>query len=179
MSNKITKQRAYDVAKKMANQIIEPKRVELKTQLESLLEPIIISKIPKEIMECFERYPKYISTTHVYRPIVNGTGEFGVSMSKNYPTGIGYSAPIEVTKELYKKMIAIHHKIADLKTKEESLKTNIEATLNQLSTFKRISEKFNEAMPFIPCEWLESTSTAIAIPIENLRNEISQFKVKP
>ena len=175
MSTKISKQRAYDIAKQMSNSAIQPKRKELKAELEAVFEPIILKQIPKEIIELHVKYPKWFETSSTYRPVVNGVGEFGVSMSKNYPSTGEYGKPIEVGKDTYKKMIKIHHEIENLKSKEDDLKRNIEATLNQLSTFKKISENFNEAMPFIPDEWMNDSVTSIAIPIENLRKELSQY----
>lgn len=175
MSTKISKQRAYDIAKQMSNSAIEPKRKELKSELEVILEPFIIKQIPKDIMELHSKYPKFFETTSTYRPVVIGVGDFGVTMSKRYPSTGEYGKPIEVSKEAYKKMIKIHHQIENLRSKEDELKRNIEATLNQLSTFKKISENFNEAMSFIPAEWMDDQATQIAIPIENLRKELSQY----
>lgn len=178
MSNKISKQRSYDIAKQMSNSAIQPKRKQLKSELEAIFEPFILKQIPKEIIELHVKYPKWFNTTSTYRPVVSGVGEFGVSMSKNYPSTGEYGKPVEVSKDTYKKMIKIYHEIENLRSKEDELKRNIEATLNQLSTFKKISENFNEAMSFIPEEWMNDSVTSIAIPIENLRKELQQFNGK-
>ena len=178
MSIKISKQRAHDVAKKMSNAAIQPKIKELKTELEAIFEPHILKQIPPDIIELYAKYPKWFRTSSTYRPVVNGVGEFGVSVSKEYPSVGEYGKPIEVSKDIYKKMIKICREIENLRSKEDELKRNIEATLNQLSTFKSINKNFSEAMPFIPDEWMSDSVTSIAVPIENLRKELSQYNSK-
>ena len=177
MSTKISKQRASDVSKSMSDSVIEPKKKELKLKLEAILESFILSKIPKEVVGLYQIYPSYFDTTSTFRPVLNGSGEFGVSMSKKYPSTGGYGVQIEVSKEAYSKMLNIYRKIEDLSSKRYELQKNIEATLLQLSTFKKINEKFNEAMEFIPQEWMSDAITSVAIPISNLRDELAKYKV--
>lgn len=177
MSTKISKQRANEVSKNMSDSVIEPKKKELKLKLEALLEPFILAKIPKEVAETYILYPSYFDKTSTFRPVSNGIGEFGVSMSKKYPSTGGYGIQIEVSKEAYSKMLDIYRKIDDLSSKRYEIQRNIEAALFQLSTFKKINENFNEAMEFIPQEWLSDTVTSVAIPISNLRDELAKYKV--
>ena len=177
MSTKISKQRANEVSKNMSDSVIEPKKKELKLKLEAILEPFILAKIPKEIIELHAIYPSYFDKTSTFRPVLNGNGEFGVSMSKKYPSTGGYGVQIEISKEAYSKMLSIYRKIEDLSSKRYEIQRNIEATLLQLSTFKKINENFNEAMEFIPKEWMNDTITSVAIPISNLRDELAKYKV--
>ena len=177
MSTKISKQRAYEASRNMSDSIIEPKKKELNLKLEALLEPFILVKIPKEIIDLHAIYPNYFDKTSTFRPVLNGNGEFGVSMSKKYPSTGGYGVQIEVNKEVYSKMLNVYRKIEDLSSKRRELQRNIEATLLQLSTFKKINENFAEAMEFIPQEWMSDTITSVAIPISNLRDELAKYKV--
>ena len=177
MSTKISKQRANEASKNMSDSIIEPKKKELKLKLEAILEPFILAKIPNEIIKLYAIYPSYFDKTSTFRPVLNGSGEFGVSMSKKYPSTGGYGVQIEISKEAYSKMLSIYRKIEDLSSKRYEIQRNIEATLLQLSTFKKINENFNEAMEFIPQEWMNDTITSVAIPISNLRDELAKYKV--
>lgn len=180
MSYKITKSQAKAIAESMSSAAIRPKINQLKNDMADIFEPFILKEIPKGIFELYKKHPNFFSTSDVYRPFRDGDsgGQFGVQMSKKYPSDKGWSVPVEVDKESFSKMEKINDEIKDLKKKENEINQNIYATLIQLSTFKKINESFNEAMSFIPEDWKDNSNTSIAIPIENLRKELQQFNCK-
>lgn len=55
-----------------------------------------------------------------------------------------------------------------MNTEINSLKSEIEQALLSLVTFKRVSENFPEAVPFLP----KIQNTSLVVDLSNLRNKI-------
>jgi hypothetical protein len=159
---KITKQ----IAKNITDNLLEKKEKELNNK-------IIICKIkvreeylkllPKEILEAYNKYPNYITTT--FNVGYNLVGDYCIFEKE---------IPYNQDKEILLKQTSITdlRKLLKQVTDLAILKNKTEASIYSLRTSKNVEIMFPEAIPYLP---KESITDQIAINFKNLSKEISEF----
>jgi|ERR1035437_3393725 hypothetical protein len=176
MSNRITKSEAIKIAELMVNYTINKKISSLKEEMSILMTPVVIEKIPTEVMKCFESFPNHFKTNSSVKAVFNGGGSEHVILSNSYPCTGGWGDCYETPKDIYDKLVRLSNKRSKLKEESYKLKNDIQSTLISLATYKKIKDQFPEAFAYIPAEWLSESFTTLALPIEELIKELNKYK---
>ena len=184
-SFKVTKNMAEKVAKAMVEPI-EDEIIEINLQIGDIALPHYLSTLPKEILELPERV-KAGWFNHCSQCYLNGEGLNSDTGMMRKPVLIkghyAYSFGILVDDNEDSAKIAklvIEKKI--LRDKITSLRSQIEDTLLELSTTRRVFLEFEEAKSHI-LNYLENSGklkpvqvTSLALPISNIIDQLKPYK---
>jgi hypothetical protein len=162
------------IATEVAQQLIAVKNEELKhlrLQQKTFIRDIYLTQLPKDVLICFGKNPKYFRTTSAI--YINGPG-----LPQGYKTySIGDPLPsingdrITVT-ELYSTDIEKNEDAINTKSKEiNELFDNIEAALINLRTYNNVEKEFPEAFKLLPPA---SINTGLMVNIKDIRCKLDK-----
>ena len=163
----VTKAIATEVAIKLVAKKKEAIE-KLEKELKSLTVDAYKKTVPKEVLDVFEKYPDYIRTSTYCS--LSGHGwdwqilKFGVTLPKKNNSGTQFDAK---TSEKLRKLF---DKIQADSTKMRKTLHEIEVTLFNLRTYKRVEENFPEAFALLPAK----ITTALSTDVSTLRQEIKK-----
>lgn len=168
---KITKANAHEAAKKIAQPIIvEQNKKEL--QLREAVTKIMKSRIPKAVLDTYEKHKSYFKTDSSVCLDGNGFQWRRVVLTETVPDDLYKYTPTEKETPV---LMKLHNEIESLKEKHEQTVRDIETSILSCSTYKRLADEFPEAIPFLP---EVNTCTTIAINIQPVRNTVKQLAKK-
>lgn len=173
MSNYITKDIARQTAIKMIAKI-EAKVKNKKAELSELIIENYNKNLPKEILEASLKYPNYFKKSSQVLLKENGLND-SFSLTKSVCSTLDtyqvvFIPEVAIAKLLSKGIIELNK----LENKKKELRIQIENTLLNLKTYKRIQDQFPEAFEFLPEK--AQTDNALAIPIDDIRKQLSAIK---
>ena len=171
MSNYITKDLAKFVASKMIDKMQQ--NIELKKlQVSEKVVADINKTLPKELLEIALKYPNYFKKCN--RILLQGNGlNDSFSLNKSVlATGNYHQIAFKPEPEDAKIISKGINEIEKLEKKYKELRIQIEKTLLNLKTFKRIETQFPEAWKFVP---ENKTENSLAVPIEDLRKQLNHI----
>ena len=161
-----------DVAEETAEKMTAKKSLELLEMRNSFSEKVrnlIVKKIPKEIMQAFEKHPNYINSIgYIYLYGVGFNGDCIKFKKLPYTNNNRFEINSEMgATELLKEF----NKIESLEKEIKDLKLEIETALySTLRTYKRVEESFPEALEFLPQP--NNNKTALVVNLSSLRKKI-------
>jgi len=165
---KISKSIALDIAKSLTDKK-RKEVVALEENLKAITTEIANSKIPKEVLAFHKKFPKYCYLSSDIR--VSGNGfNFETFNTKEFPSENTWMKNVVLDKSQATKLQEASHKYDDARKEYKKLFSEIELACLQLSTSKRISEKFPEAIPFLP---KENVSQALSVNIDQIRKKLT------
>jgi len=163
---RITKSIAEYVAKQMVS---EKKRLlqEKKDVLKSTCTEMYKRQIPKEVLSLWKNTPVWLKTTYSVR--LNGDGfSYECQDIEELPRPNNREPFLAFENNEAETILSARNEIQKMNTEINSLKSEIEQALLSLVTFKRVSENFPEAVPFLP----KIQNTSLVVDLSNLRNKI-------
>lgn len=171
--SRITKVIATDVAKKMSKPAME-QRKKAQDLLREAVYVIMIKRTPKILKEAFEKYPNYFTTSSCVKFAGNGFNHEILWTSEKFikPEGSYGNTIIEPTDAEAKIVKPLYEDFKKKQGDYTSLANKIEVTLNNLKTYNKVKTDFPEAFDFLP----PKNSTALAIPIEDIRKQLETYE---
>lgn len=165
MSNRITKDMAFETAKKMTVK----KQTALdktKKELKKIMQTYAVSKIPKEIMVCFKKHKNVFNTQSCLRLVGNGFNHEWVDLEESLPLeNTVFSPEGNLAKEIRTLLDSISTKDKELK----ELRKEIETALYNLRTYAKTQKDFPEAYGFLPSP---NSETALTVNISAIRKKL-------
>ncbi len=161
----ITKAIASEVAVKLtAKKQDEIKKLDLK--LKEQFEAVYLKSLPKDVVSAFENAPNYFNTSNSVQVSGNGFNWQSLGFTKKMPVlrNCSYQLSDKEATLFLKKYNEIEYK----KSKCRDLIYEIENALVSLRSYKKISETFPEAIPFLP----EKITTALAVNISDIQDKL-------
>lgn len=126
-------------------------------------------QVPAPVMALYSTHPRYVHTS--------GSQYFDqlgdrVTFTRDVPTLRNRSA-LDLTDKISDQMLKLNHEYKDAIQIWKETKIQIEITLVNLRTYNRVKDQMPEALPFLPAPG--TTTTAIALPLQPLRNTIKKL----
>lgn len=173
MSNYINQTIARQVAKKIAGKISE-KIAAQKEELEELVSTEYLKTIPPQVLISYDLFKGYHISTSSIRLEGNGLNDV-IYLKKWLPGKNSHCSVFLVENKLFAAKAAKgFQNLKKLEDKFTKICSEISATLLSLRTYKRIIAEFPEAAEFLPDN--SSTINAIAVPINDIREQLKKFK---
>lgn len=169
----VTRTIAEEVAIKMVEPIIERIK-EKKAEMHKMADEVVKASLPKEVKECFEKYPNYFRTANSVT-LVNGKLETRVKCSSFPPNGNDWYPYINCPNKISEKIKLLDLEVEDAKKDREKTENSIVSTLLSLRTFKKVKECFPEAYEHMK-KYEESPKAVLAVPVDNILQTINKFK---
>lgn len=176
MSNRITQVDADRVSRKLTEGKLL-KHQAAKKAFEQAVYEAYIQQTPDLIHDAHKKHPEYFNeSTGVYmdghgfhRDVVNVGWYEEDGDKKIVVSNSGTDRPqLYLNKELAANLILLKRKYEKLKAEYDGAKSSIKNALLNLRTYAKISEKFPEAIEFLP----EKQTMAVAINYQHVRNLI-------
>lgn len=162
--SQITKTQAAEIAVKMITEK-EAKVTNAKQLLVTAFTRIYLESIPEGLTSIHEKFPDYFNTRRGFNLSGNGFNYQFVQTDRLVPArGTTFCPSKSQAKELKPLFDRVEKEEKDYK----DLKKELEITLINLKTFKRISDNLPEAIPFLPTKM----TTALVVNLESLREKL-------
>lgn len=165
---RISQQAAQDAAKKITEKI-SAEIAELDLAIRKAASEAYSNRIPKEVKECYAKYPAHFHASSTVRLEGNGFNRNHIVLDKEYPSNDYYFTP---TKEESKEIATLINKKGKLQEHLATTRKEIEATILSLCTHKRVETEFPEAFPYI--SGAPSTTTMI-VAIKPIRDKVKKL----
>lgn len=163
---RITKSIAEYVAKQM---VLEKKRLlqEKQDALKAICTGMYKRQIPKEVFKLWEKNSTWLRSTNSVR--LNGNGfSYEYQDIDELPKNGNRDPFLVFENNEAEKILSARNEIQKINNEIRSLQSEIEQALLSLVTYKRISENFPEAIPFLP----KIQKASLVVDLSNLRNKI-------
>jgi len=163
---RITKTIAEQVAKQM---VLEKKKAlqEKKDSLKNLCTEIYKRQIPKDVLILWDKKSTWLRSTNSVR--LNGNGfKYDYQDIEEMPRTHNREPFLDFQENEAELVLNARNEIQKIISEINSLKSEIEQALLSLLTFKRVSDNFPEAIPFLP----KFENSAIVLDLSNLINKI-------
>ena len=166
--SRITKQIALTVA----NQLVLPKRQELKTEenkLSEIVTEVYRAKIPIDILMLFETKRKYFKTKNYLKINGNGFNFTPFSMVGLLPDNNDIYCSEFSVKECDK----IHRQfniVEDCKKEIDKLRFDIQTAIFNLRTYNNVEKEFPEAFKLLPIR----QTTALVVNLKDIRCKLDK-----
>lgn len=160
-----------EIARQVSLKLTEKKSNQIKclqNDLKQIVSSIYKSQLPKEVIDLYEKMPKYFDTTSNTRIFSAGFlyEYYYINQLPKLENGA-----FKVSDSEAKNILKLKDKIYDLKGKLEKLVIDIENTLFNLRTYKNVESNFKEAFEFLP---KSNENTSVMINISDLRNQLKE-----
>ena len=170
--SRISKEKAKEVSELMTKEISDTVKL-AKKELNDAMLIVMQKRTPKQVQECFEKYPEYFDTVSTVYVQDNGFTGQNINTSERFISKSGkYSTTIQITEAEAKMILPLLNKYEDKEKEYKDIQRSIENTLYSLKTYAAIGKNFPEAVPHLP----SPTSTSLTIPIEDIRKKLNSFK---
>jgi hypothetical protein len=150
---RISKEKAKEVAIKLANDAFKAKKERIKKESEELGDKLMKKYIPSELLEMCEKYSEYFTKcTVLYIKDKESNSSYdnaNIDTTINNPTLSGCWHSIPVSTEDYKEVKKKNTEYSNCMRLCNKYENDITNALIALGTTKRIKEKFPEAMKYI------------------------------
>ena len=179
MANQITKFIAEKVAKEMAEKALGSKIKDLDNSLRSDVSNLIQgAHVPADLLALFDKHPKYFRTcSQVY--LFDNTNEADGSYfpcAGNFPSVDTWNPSYGVHVDTLNYYRGKGKELVLLTKARKEAERAVIDTLLSLKTYKRIKESFPEAYALIPEDVQNSEVTALAVPIDKIREMLNPQK---
>lgn len=146
---------SQSLASQIAKKLMEKKKTLQQTAKEAYRQyftEIAEKKVPKNVMEFFGKHSEYVKTTSSIYVDGKGFNKLSVSLTKAIPSinPNCYYDHIDLSDAEVKKGKELYDAHEKMKTKNEELEYEIEATLINLRTYSNIQKEFPEAAEHLP-----------------------------
>jgi len=165
---------AKEIARSMANDTIGKEIRKMEEEIRNKSYSIAVSKVPKEVMDFYLKYPQYTATSSYVAFRYGVDTEKYATLSNSIPAVNGNQPYIDLPISDYEWITNKKIDIKQLENKRSQMINQIQSTLLHLATPKRIKESFPEAYEYLEEE--SETCTAIALPIEELQELLATYK---
>ena len=165
---------ATGIACSMANDTIGKEIRKMEDEISSKSYSIALSVVPKEVMDFYLKYPQYTNTCGSVAFRYGTSTDKYATLTDSIPAVNGNRPYIDLHVSDYEWITNKKIEIKELEDKKLKLINQIQSTLLQLSTPKRIKEQFPEAYEYLEEE--SETCTDIALPIEELQSLLASYK---
>lgn len=161
----ITKAAAKEVALKLTDKKAKM-LTDLQREFEEYCTDLTEAATPKKVLELFKTHPNYLSSfKHVYFSGEGIAHSGSKKLTRPIPrAGSNVNLEPEEARAYMKKL----HSLEDAKLQYEKLLIDTESALLGLKSYKKISECFPEATPFLP----NKISTTLVVDISKLRGRL-------
>ena len=166
--SRITKSIAESTAKKL----VKTKReviASLENQLSNEVQKQITSKIPLDIIQFQEKYPKFITTSSTVIISGNGWNFERVYLNKYLPSPNSSQFEFLPNPKIANRLLLIFNEIKDKKTAIEELQNDLENTIFNLRTYKSVQENFPEAYELLP----KIANNSVQLNLSDIRNRLN------
>lgn len=163
---RITKSIAEYVAKQM---VLEKKKSleEKKDLLKSTCTEMYKRQIPKDVLKLWEKNATWLRLTNSVR--LSGDGfSYDYQDIEELPRIHNREPFLSFENNEAELILSARNEIQKMNIEINLLKAEIEQALLSLVTFKRVSENFPEAVPFLP----KIQNTSLVVDLSTLRNKI-------
>lgn len=169
---KISQQAAYKAALKIAEPL-KTKADELKKQICDLLRASYMKDVPKDIIDFFEKYPKWIKTSDRIYVSGKGISDFdGSYYVSGFPNTSSYPITIDLCDKDATVYVNLYNKHEDANIKYRETLKEIENTILTLGTHKKIGEVMPNALRFLP-QAKTGTTTQLVLQIQPIVNKVN------
>lgn len=169
---KISQNAAYKAALKIAEPL-KTKADELKKEICDLLRAAYMRDVPKDIIDFFEKYPRWTKQSdHIYasgKGISNCNESYYVS---GVPNTTSNSIRIHLSDKDAALFVKLYNKEEDARAKYKETLKEIENTILTLGTHKKIGEVMPNALRFLP-EAKTGTSTQLVLQIQPVVDKVN------
>jgi len=165
---------AADIAHSMANDTIGKEIRKMEDEIQNKSYSIAVSKVPKEVMDFYLKYPQYTATCSYVAFRYGTSTEKYATLSNSIPAINGNQPYIDLLVSDYEWITNKKIDIKELEDKKQKMINQIQSTLLHLATPKRIKESFPEAYEYLEEE--SETCTEISLPIEELQELLAAYK---
>jgi hypothetical protein len=162
---RITKEMANSVTRNLLRAKYEEIQ-EYTNKVKDFATSIYLNQIPSGVMKLWNSNPQYMQSTYSVRLVGNGFN-YEYQSIENLPT-IKACPELKYSVEEGETLLAMRAKLSDLEKATKELFKEVEQTLISLGTYKRVTENFPEAVPFLP----KIKNSEIIIDLTTLRNKI-------
>lgn len=163
---RITKSIAEYVAKQMVSEkkkLLERKRDIVK----GICTEIYKREIPKDVLKLWDKNSSWLKSTSSVR--LNGYGfSYEYQDIEELPKNFNRDPFLIFENNEAELVLSARNEIQKINDEIRSLQSEIEQALLSLVTYKRVSENFPEAIPFLP----KIQNTSLVVDLSNLRNKI-------
>lgn len=167
-------------ASQAATKIAEPinkKSIEIETSLREYVTEIYKVTLPAEILKMYEKHSEYIKTTYSVKITGTGIKERSVSLmgalpadkQESYTGSDEYYTKIHLSNEQSKKAGKLIDAKEDMSKKYKDTRDEIERTILNLNTHKRVLEQFPEAYGALPGV---NTNTQLTVQLQPVRDKV-------
>jgi hypothetical protein len=178
---KVLKSAAYETAKLMANNAINPKIKTLKDEQKTIITAAAIRATPLHVLNLFdnnEELKPYFKTGSSFRYRCDGLNEdydYYYPL-RDIPRTNTSSEYLDVNRMEYDRLIELKREVTLLNSQKSKLQDKIEATILSLGTYKRVEKEFPEAYAVIPQRYTNPEPVqTIALPIDDLKAELLKY----
>lgn len=165
---RITKQLAQDVAIAILKER-SVKHQQFKNETGEIIHKHLMSLLPKDVVKLFNSKDKgYLRTTSYVRAIGQGLNFDHIDTPEHPYTGNNSCTfPDELSLKISKRREISNNESQEIR----NLRDQIEATLIDLRTVKKVNEFFPEASPFLSTE---KATVYLPVNLDKLRSKIQQ-----
>lgn len=168
----ITKSLAESIAGEMVEPL-EQKIKELCDERGKIADEAIRKSIPKEVMDCFNRFRSYFCTASSVT-LHYGSYEKRVSKVSPFPYSDTYYPYIGTDAETINRIERINMEINSISDEKSKAYASVVSALLALRTFKRVKENFPEAYKHMG-KYESEKGSVIALPIDNIMNTLKKY----
>jgi len=157
------------IANEVALKLTEKKRANIKkleTTLSSVLHGMILKTIPKEVVELFEKHPKFFGTRSSFQLQGNGWNYKYLNSVKQIPT---YNSSFSPNAKDSETLTKLDNEVKKERQDYEKLVSEIETALFGLRTYKRVQENFPEAFELLP----NKINTSLSVNLSDIRQKLN------
>ena len=160
-----------EIAKYVAGKLTDKKQTEINKLHKSFEENAFnayLKKIPKDVLECFNKHKRYFETTTQLKMVGNGWNYEYISIGKELPSMNGSYPTPQFDEKTSQVLLKEYQKINELKAKLKPLKEEIETALIRLGTFKKVEIEFKEAYTHLP----KTVSQSLVVNVDKIREKL-------
>lgn len=143
--SKISKEVANKTAVKIAEKL-QKKVTEARIKMEQKITEIFKKKVPKAVLEFYEKYPEYTNTTKQFYASTYGFNYKYLSFSEHVPS----NAKLTWTEKEAGEVKRLEMIMEDLREKYKKTVQEIENTILALGTYKRVQEQCPDIYKYLP-----------------------------
>ena len=166
---RISKLSAQEIAKKLTEKKQEQVK-KLETDYQQYITECYLKQTPKEVTECFAKFPKWFEETSYVEFNGNGFNYERVAATERVIKNASYQANLEMTDKIAAKAKQLQNKWQNAQKELNKLRLDIETALCGLKTFTQIEKNLPEAVPYLP----KSTSVELMANLDTLRSQINK-----
>lgn len=158
-------------SREIAKQAMEPRKEAWQAKVEALKKEVdreVLNKVPPSVLKLWEgEHKNYVTTRSLFQFTSGETKRYEqFSSSKFLPANSNW---VELSDPgRLDKLLSLQQEITDLSTAYKNDLDTLDLAIQNLRTLKRVAEELPELVRFFP----KDANTALALPLENIRQII-------